>query len=152
MRVFLDTEFDGFGGKLISLALVAEDGHEFYGVHSIPASPHPWVAEHVLPVLPIDGHSGLPKTEEEFMQDFSLFIWRYPGCEVVADWPADFSHFCDLLTFRGEADGFRIPLECTMRLLRGGPEISPEIPHNALSDARALRDWHRDWGKYHENR
>ena len=30
MRYFLDTEFNGFGGALLSLALVPEDGEEFY--------------------------------------------------------------------------------------------------------------------------
>jgi DNA polymerase III epsilon subunit-like protein len=28
-----------------------------------------------------------------------------------------------------------------MRLVRGDDTITPENPHNALSDARALRDW-----------
>src|SRR5690349_8168775 len=33
MRYFLDTEYDGFGGKLLSIALVPEDGgEEFYAV------------------------------------------------------------------------------------------------------------------------
>jgi hypothetical protein len=39
--------------------------------------------------------------------------------------------------------GYRLPIECTMTLLRGSPDIAPEIPHNALSDARALMKWHR---------
>ena len=40
MRYFLDCEFDGFGGPLISLALVPEDGsEEFYAVLD---TPRPW--------------------------------------------------------------------------------------------------------------
>lgn len=148
-KIFLDTEFNGFGGELISLAMVASDGHEFYAVRAIPDQIHPWVAEHVIPFLAIPGYD--PEPSPSFIHDFSMFIWRYPDCEIIADWPADFSHFCDLLSFKGRDDGFRIPIECTMRLLRGSPDIHSEIPHNALSDARALRDWHQDWGK-HENR
>ena len=30
MRYYLDTEFNGFGGALLSLALVPDDGEEFY--------------------------------------------------------------------------------------------------------------------------
>lgn len=29
MKFYLDTEFNGFGGELISLALVSEQGHEW---------------------------------------------------------------------------------------------------------------------------
>lgn len=30
-RLYLDTEFNGHGGELISLALAAEDGRHWYG-------------------------------------------------------------------------------------------------------------------------
>jgi hypothetical protein len=30
MRLFLDTEFNGFGGELTSLALAAEDGRDWH--------------------------------------------------------------------------------------------------------------------------
>lgn len=145
MKLFLDTEFNGFGGELISMGIVASDGHEFYAVKTIPSDPHPWVAEHVLPFLAIEGYDAEPAPD--FMHEFSKFMWRYNGAEVIADWPADFEHFCNLLTWNGMEAGWRIPIEVTMRLLRGSPDISPQIPHNALSDARALRDWHQDWGR-----
>lgn len=32
MRIYLDTEFNGHGGELISIALVDENGQDFYGV------------------------------------------------------------------------------------------------------------------------
>jgi hypothetical protein len=52
MRYFLDTEFNGFGGELISLALVPEHGdQEFYVVLPLPETLHPWVERHVVPYL-----------------------------------------------------------------------------------------------------
>src|SRR4051794_3934264 len=51
LNVFMDAEFNGFGGDLISIALVCEDGQEWYEVAEIPAEPHPFVVQHVLPVL-----------------------------------------------------------------------------------------------------
>lgn len=144
MRVFLDTEFNGHGGELISMGIAAEDGHEFYAVKAIPAEPHPWVLEHVLPFLHIQGYD--PEPAPDFNEQFALFMFRYNGCEVIADWPADFEHFCNQLTFSGAAGGWRLPIECTMRLVRSGVDVADgEIPHNALSDARALRDWYKDW-------
>ena len=50
MRYFLDTEFNGFGGELISLALVPEHGHdEYYAVLPLPDELHPWVERNVVP-------------------------------------------------------------------------------------------------------
>ena len=44
--IYLDTEFNGFGGELISLALVEPiSGKTFYRVKQIPMAPHPWVAD-----------------------------------------------------------------------------------------------------------
>ena len=50
MRIYIDTEFNEFKGELISMALVAEDGEEFYEVLHC-ANPKGWVAEHVMPFL-----------------------------------------------------------------------------------------------------
>jgi len=38
--LFLDAEFNGFEGALISLGLVCADGREWYEVAEIPAEPH----------------------------------------------------------------------------------------------------------------
>ena len=52
MRYFLDTEFNGFGGALISLALVPEHGdQEYYATLPLPEPVHPWVERHVVPYL-----------------------------------------------------------------------------------------------------
>jgi hypothetical protein len=137
MRLFLDTEFNEFGGELISMALVSEhEGLEWYQVRKMTSAPGEWVSKHVIPKL-----DKLPLEGYEFRASFAAFISAFDGCEIIADWPADFEHFCALLSGVGAEAGFSIPLECTMRLVRGDDTITPENPHNALSDARALRDW-----------
>jgi hypothetical protein len=56
MKYFLDTEFyeDGSTIDLISIAVVAEDGREFYACSTEARLDRvsPWVREHVLPQLP----------------------------------------------------------------------------------------------------
>jgi len=136
--LFLDTEFNEFGGELISMALVSDDGREWYQVRKMTTAPGEWVSQHVIPKL-----GKLPLEGYEFRASFAAFIGGFNGAEVIADWPADFEHFCALLSGVGMEAGFSIPLECTMRLIRGG-DIEPTIPHNALSDARALRDWYME--------
>ena len=52
MRYFLDTEYDGFGGALLSIALVPEDGgEEFYAVIEHDGVTDPWVERNVVPFL-----------------------------------------------------------------------------------------------------
>ena len=51
MRYFIDVEFNGFGGPLISLALAAEDPGTAPPYEALPCHvPEPWVVSHVLPV------------------------------------------------------------------------------------------------------
>lgn len=136
MRLFLDTEFNGFGGELISMALISEDGREWYEVLAEPHTWNAWVFENVFPKLGKD-----PIGAEGFHHSLECFLSEFPGCEIIADWPSDFEHLCAHLNGAGRDLGWRLPIECTMRLVRGDDTIQPENPHNALSDARALRDW-----------
>jgi hypothetical protein len=59
MRYYLDTELNGFGEALISLALVAEDdvGRSIFPFSDCP-NPKRWVREHVLPALYAGGNPG----------------------------------------------------------------------------------------------
>jgi hypothetical protein len=50
MKLFLDCEFNGFGGELISMALVDENEKYFYEV--LPCmNPTSWVFNNVIPIL-----------------------------------------------------------------------------------------------------
>lgn len=50
MRYFLDTEFDGHGGELLSLALVAECGTGLH-VRTTARATDPWVVQNVEPLM-----------------------------------------------------------------------------------------------------
>ena len=51
MRYFLDTEYNGTGGALLSLALVPDEGEELYLTLDWEGTLEPWVERHVLPYL-----------------------------------------------------------------------------------------------------
>lgn len=51
MKIYLDTEFNGLGGELISLALVSEDGREWYESLPLPPLLDEWVGANVVPLL-----------------------------------------------------------------------------------------------------
>jgi hypothetical protein len=139
-RLYLDTEFNSHGGKLISLALTSTQGHEFYEVVEMVDTVHPWVAEHVIPVL----GSNKPLPLAEFSARLAEFLGSLPALggpiEVVADYPDDIRHFCEaLVTGPGTTVDYPSTLHFTLVTL---PDFSSAeesaVPHNALADARAL--------------
>jgi hypothetical protein len=143
VRYFLDTEFNGFGGALLSLALVPEDGEEFYVAVDCDEPIHPWVAQNVVPYL---GHVpvGLvspPLSRDAAANALANYLAHDPAPEIVADWPDDIAHFNQLLLV-GPGRMVAVP-DLTFRLANLPGFSTAEnsaVPHNALHDARALRD------------
>jgi len=149
MRYFLDTEFNGFGGELISVALVPEHGdQELYLVLPLPEMLHPWVEKNVIPYLnaiPV-GFPGGQTTRLSAAHEIAHYLSGDAEASIVADWPDDIGYFCHLLvTEPGDmADVASLRFE----LLRNpgfSTAQSSKVPHNALHDARALRDFVLEW-------
>ncbi len=144
MRYFLDCEYGGFGGELISLALVPEDGgEEFYAVLVQSGQPNAWVAQNVIPYLHHvpEGLKGPPLEREQAAILLAAWLAGLREVELVADWPEDIALFCRLLTV---GPGRIVPVPpLTFRLvsLPGfSTAANSAVPHNALHDARSLRD------------
>jgi len=142
VRYFLDTEFNGFGGALLSLALVPVDGEEFYVTLECTDTIHPWVERNVLPFLdhvPVGLVSARVGRAEAAMA-VSAYLAADPEPELVADWPEDLTQFCSLLM---TGPGLMVPIPpLTFRLvpLPGfSTSANSAVPHNALHDARSLR-------------
>jgi hypothetical protein len=142
LRYFLDTEFDGFGGDLISLGLAAEEGEDYYVViHPLPEPPTEWVGRNVIPYL-----FQVPQALDNRLDraaaahDLAAYLRADPDPFIVADWPEDIALFCRLLLIGTTdiVDVDRIGFE-----FRRTPGFSTarnsKVPHNALHDARALR-------------
>jgi len=136
VTLYLDCEFNGHGGELISIALVSDKSpHKFYGVMPLPFALTDWVQKHVVPILGQD-----PEPENELRFRLKLFLEQFEGEEIIADWPDDFAHLMKLMSGPTYAASFSVP--CMMTLLNSG-EVRPVLPHNALSDAEALMYWHQ---------
>ena len=149
MRYFLDTEFNGFAGELISLGLVPEHGdQEFYAVLELPQEVHGWVQRNVLPYLrsvPQGFHSE-PVSREEAASELARYLAADREPVIVADWPEDIAHFCMLLV---TGPGEIAPVGSMRFEFVSSPGFSTamnsKVPHNALHDARALRDFVLQW-------
>lgn len=136
MNIFIDCEFNGFGGDLISMALVSEDGSEFYEVLNLENDKwvDPWVAKNVIPHL-----NKKPTTKRIFQTSLWSFINQWKEIHIIADWPDDIKYFCmSLITAPGVA--INTPSKLTMEVDRSLNTKTSELLHNALEDAKAIKE------------
>ena len=149
MRYYIDAEFNGNGGQLISIALVREDGAEFYEVLPTHELIMPWVKQHVMPILDKE-----PVERATVTRKLQKFLRRDAGPHsFIADWPEDIVHFCNLLLRDHGKRNDPLRLRCILLDLPGFDTAQASSkPHNALADAHSLRDFveanvHDDHGR-----
>ena len=143
MRYFLDTEYNGIGGALLSLALVPDDGDELYLTLQSPDPPLEWVERHVIPYLDsVPEQLFCPRlTREDAAHALERYLRHDEEPLIFADWPEDIAHFCNLM-ITGPGDMVDVR-NLTFRLApmsNFSTAANSKVPHNALHDARALRD------------
>ena len=146
MRYFLDTEYNGIGGALLSLALVPDDGEELYVTLKTDEPIVEWVEKHVIPYLDMVPQPlkwpRLPRADAADAVERFLRHDDHPV--IVADWPEDVAQFCNLM-ITGQGDMIDVR-DVTFRLLplsNFSTAANSKVPHNALHDARSLRDHYR---------
>lgn len=143
LRYFLDTEYNGVGGELLSLALVPDDGDDFYLTFKTDGPLVEWVDRHVVPYLDaVPEQLSCPRLSRK---DAAHALERYLRHDreplIYADWPEDIAQFCNLM-ITGEGKMVEIR-HATFRLVpmsNFSTAANSKVPHNALHDARALRD------------
>jgi hypothetical protein len=140
MRYFLDTEFNEFGGDLISLALVSETGPDDLYIATACPNPGAWVRENVLPIVHCAGAIPVLVRPSEFGRAIRRYLEKDRWPIIIADWPDDISYFCKaLITAPGEMVSIA-RLQFQLERVDAYPTDLPgAVQHNALWDARALR-------------
>ena len=143
MRYFLDTEYNGVGGALLSLALVPDDGDELYLTFQCADPLLEWVERHVVPYLDsVSVQLSCPRlTRGDAAHALERYLRHDDEPLIVADWPEDIAQFCNLM-ITGPGDMIELR-HLTFRLLpmsNFSTAANSKVPHNALHDARALRD------------
>jgi hypothetical protein len=143
MRYFLDTEYNGWGGSLLSLALVPDDGEELYLTLDWEGPLEPWVERNVVPYLDsVPENLVSPRTSRaDAARGIAHYLAGDPDPLVVADWPEDLALFNALLVTGPGVMAEVPPLTFRLAPLSGFSTAgNSRVPHNALHDARALRD------------
>ncbi len=143
MRYFLDTEFNGWGGALLSLALVPDDGEELYLTLDWDGPLEPWVERNVVPYLDTvpDSLVSTRLNRRDAAEALAHYLAGDPEPLIVADWPEDLALFNALL-LTGPGTMVEVPSIAYRFLPLAGFSTAGNsaVPHNALHDARALRE------------
>lgn len=139
MRYFLDTEFNEFGGELISMALVGENGAEMY-VAQHCRTPGAWVSLNVMPIIHCVGAEPIWIDRDDFGSAIGGFLHDDNAPVIIADWPDDISYFCKALIIGpGEMIALKRAAFHLLRIDAYPTDLPGAVQHNALWDARALR-------------
>jgi hypothetical protein len=143
LRYFLDTEYNGWGGALLSLALVPDAGEELYLTLDWDGALEEWVQRNVIPYLDMvpDSLVSPRMSRSDAARTVAHYLAGDPDPLVVADWPEDIALFSALLVtgpgIMAEVPGLKFEF---MSLTGFSTAANSKVPHNALHDARALRD------------
>lgn len=140
---YIDCEFDGHGGPLLSIAMVSDDGRSIH-ITTNETAREPWVLENVVPLL--EKHSA-DIAEMLDISDVGGALKAFIGdCEmpvIIADSPVDIGRFCAAIS-TGSDGGWAsadYPRMCFgVENVDCYPTTVPgAIQHNAYWDAMALR-------------
>jgi hypothetical protein len=126
MKAYLDTEFDGFGGDLLSIGIIDESEMIFYYVLDNYGSSD-WVKENVIPKLkdPVTNRNLVQKMLYSYLKGQNI-------TDIYCDWYEDAIHFLSL--YRGHIYGESFDWPINIHL------VNCEIKsvHHALDDAKLL--------------
>lgn len=145
MRYYIDCEFDGHGGDLISMALVRTRRDSLMIVVSDAVVNDQWVKDNVMPVLHKDSAGETVFANKHgvgaAIADFIADDWRPV---IVADSPVDIGRFCAAISTGIDGGWANTPYERMTFEVRNvdcyPTNLEGAVQHNAWWDAMALRE------------
>jgi hypothetical protein len=141
MDYYLDTEFNGFGGKLISLGIVRQDGHGLYVIYPKLESYTEYVRQNVLPHLENAPAFALHMNPGAKAGNLLEEFFKGDPCpNVICDWPDDVKYFCEEMLL-GPGKRIKVPrITFDIRPIESYPtKLRGAVQHNAFWDALALK-------------
>lgn len=154
MKVVIDCEFTQLNpnSKLISMALVAEDGREQYfelnDSYTISDCSE-FVIERVLPKLTGDQDS---MSTEDARNRLLGFLEKFDSVDIMSDAPVwDWEFFCSMAYHQGKWPNNVSNRPVNLIDLYNEKDVhvdnAPELPHHALLDARLLMNYYKNYLK-----
>jgi hypothetical protein len=125
---------------------VPNEGDELYLTLKTDEPIVDWVEQHVLPYLDhVPDQLACPRLSHADAADALEHYLRHDQeAVIIADWPEDVAQFCNLMiTGPGDMIDLRHLSFRLLPLSNFSTAENSKVPHNALHDARALRDHYR---------
>lgn len=141
---YIDCEFDGHNGPLLSIAMVREDGWSVH-ISTDAIAEDPWVIENVLPIMGC--HEADNDWRKVKLDEVGTVLRGFIGdCQnpvIIADSPVDIGRFCRAIS-TGEDGGWASAAYPGMTFIVRNVDCYPTtldgaVQHNAWWDAMALR-------------
>lgn len=152
MKIVVDCEFTQLNAsaKLISMALVAEAGHELYfelNDNYVITDCSDFVVEKVLPQLS-GGSDSIPLVAAR--RELLRFLANFDNVEIMSDAPVwDWKFFCSIAYHQENwpTNVSNIPVNLIDLFIERevDGEDAPELPHHALLDARLLMSYYKQY-------
>ncbi len=149
MRYFIDCEFNSFGGDILSIAIVPENGTPLYlalpqeDIDLLVATKkvNPWVAEYVLPVMTANGLSPEHIAYAKWGDRLQQLLSGDDDIIFVADWPEDIAHLMNVMMVSPgkmiNLPSFKTEMH---RVDAHYINLAGAVRHNALWDALSLKN------------
>lgn len=144
MKYYIDCEFDGHNGDLLSLAIIREDGYDIYIKVNNVASDN-WVLNNVVKLLDSHQCSRVVTVDNNEVGGVIKAFLSSDQCPViVSDSPVDIYRFCKALStgLDGEWSSTEIPrMQFNVINIDCYPtNIEDAVQHNAWWDTLVLKD------------
>lgn len=142
-RYYIDCEFDGHNGPLLSLAMVRDDGKNIH-IRTDARAIDPWVKANVIPIMDKhDASQGQWIPLDEVGPSIRHFIGNDPQPVVVADSPVDIGRFCRAVSTGPDGEWASADYERMTFIVENVDCYPTDLPgavqHNAWWDAIALK-------------
>lgn len=141
---YIDCEFDGHDGPLLSIAMVRGDGWSLHVEVADVVVADPWVRDNVVPILG-SHHADISccVRPKEVGRQLRHFIGDCQRPTIIADSPVDIGRFCRAIS-TGEDGGWASTGYPHMTFIVRNVDCYPTVlagavRHNAWWDAMALR-------------
>jgi hypothetical protein len=142
MKYYVDCEFDGHNGPLLSIALVREDGESVYSRTTNKAE-DPWVQENVIGVMYEAPTPCVMMPEDMVGGSLRFLIGGDHKPVIVADSVVDIARFCKAVSTSNDGSWHSVDGNICFEVhdVAAYPTtLEGAIQHNAWWDAMALRE------------
>jgi hypothetical protein len=146
---YLDCEFDGHDGPLISMAMINLDGTRNMYLTTEHRPDHHWVRQHVMPVLRAQDGYALLELDGQLLdvKDVGTWVRKFLENEkrptIITDSPVDIWRFCQAVSTNRDGNwlstGFELLTFCSFNVDCWPNDHPNAVQHNAWWDAVALR-------------